>query len=274
MKSAARVLQILEFFDAVRRPVEAWEVAAALGYPQSSTRALLRSLTSLGYLTRDVARRRYAPTLRVPLLGGGWIAPELCGMPPLRLLIDSVAQRTGGCVAVMARNGDRAEAIVATSAWLGALGGRREWMIEGASGRCLLIDCDDSQIRRLLHRWNAEAAASKMPRVDPSSFLHDVAILRRRGWIALPDPKDEQRAHVTMPLTASDCGGLLALTLSVPAPGLGARVSALAAAMREECEVWLRREPPITATGRGRIPRPLPRVALQQDRAFVRQKVT
>ncbi len=42
VKSAGRVLQIFEFFDEVRREANVVEICATLGYPQSSTSALLR----------------------------------------------------------------------------------------------------------------------------------------------------------------------------------------------------------------------------------------
>lgn len=50
VKSAGRVLQILEFFDDVKREANVVEICRALGYPQSSTSVLLRSLVQLGYL--------------------------------------------------------------------------------------------------------------------------------------------------------------------------------------------------------------------------------
>jgi predicted transcriptional regulator len=59
VKSARRVLEILEFFAQGRREATVMEVADALAYPQSSTTALLSSLATLGYLRQDVARRTY-----------------------------------------------------------------------------------------------------------------------------------------------------------------------------------------------------------------------
>lgn len=250
VKSAARVLEILEFFDTVRRPVGAQEVAAALGYPVSSTQALLRSLAAQGYLAWDVRCRHYSPTLRVALLGGGWIVPELCGMPPLRALVDDLAQRSGGEVAVMARNGDVAEAIVTSVGRGGALAGLRECVSESAAGRCLLATEDDAAIRRLLHRLNAEAASRRASPADVGGLLRDVGLVRRRGWIALRNPRDGRLGHIAMPLMARSALDL-ALLLSVPAAGLEGRVSALAGVMRDECEHWLRRDPPSPAPGAG-----------------------
>jgi len=50
VKSAKRVLEIFEFFAERKRPASVGDVVEALGYPQSSTSALLKSLVQLRYL--------------------------------------------------------------------------------------------------------------------------------------------------------------------------------------------------------------------------------
>src|ERR1035437_10867635 len=72
VKSAARVLQILEFFDEVKRPTSVAEVAEHHGWPHSSSSVLMRSLVALGYLHYDPSERSYFPSTRVALLGD-WI---------------------------------------------------------------------------------------------------------------------------------------------------------------------------------------------------------
>src|SRR3546814_16050692 len=59
VKSAGRVLEILEYFDDLQRQSTVMEIADALGYPQSSTSALLRSLVGMGYLNYDAHARTY-----------------------------------------------------------------------------------------------------------------------------------------------------------------------------------------------------------------------
>ncbi len=79
IKSAARVLEILEYFAQRRAAASVSEICAALGYPQSSTSMLLRSLQALGYLDHDLPSRTYRPTLRVTRLGD-WIEPPGDGL--------------------------------------------------------------------------------------------------------------------------------------------------------------------------------------------------
>ena len=69
VKSAVRVLEILEYFDCVQRAASVNEIAATLGYPLSSTSMLLQSLVDRGYLAQG-EKRVYRLTPRVKLLGG------------------------------------------------------------------------------------------------------------------------------------------------------------------------------------------------------------
>ena len=63
------VAQLLELFDEHQGPLTATQVERRLGFPQSSTLALLKSMVRLGYLSFDRMGRQYLPTLRVATLG-------------------------------------------------------------------------------------------------------------------------------------------------------------------------------------------------------------
>lgn len=78
VKSAARVIEVLEYFRDTRAPSTLKQTSDALGYPQSSTTKLLKSLAALGYLNNDTSTRRYFPTLLVSALGD-WIGQALLG---------------------------------------------------------------------------------------------------------------------------------------------------------------------------------------------------
>lgn len=81
VKSAARVLEVFEFFAGRKTPATVGEVCASLGYPQSSTSVLLKSLLTLGYLSYDSGTRRYAPSEKVARLGN-WIGNSTDGLGP------------------------------------------------------------------------------------------------------------------------------------------------------------------------------------------------
>src|SRR5271166_373165 len=91
IKSAERVLHVLEFFDSSRTKATVMEISRQLGYPQSSTSELLRCLVKMGYLNYDRYRRTYEPTARVPLLGA-WVQPGLFRQGHLLPMLDEVSR--------------------------------------------------------------------------------------------------------------------------------------------------------------------------------------
>src|SRR6185312_9907237 len=68
VKSAGRVFEVLELFDAERQAMTATSIARALKYPASSTVALLKSMVSLGYLAYDPNERTYFPTIQLAVI--------------------------------------------------------------------------------------------------------------------------------------------------------------------------------------------------------------
>ncbi len=73
IKTARRVFEVLEHFREVRQPQRLRDVVARFDYPTSSTAALLKCMTELGYLVFDRAGLAYLPSLKVAQLGA-WIA--------------------------------------------------------------------------------------------------------------------------------------------------------------------------------------------------------
>lgn len=72
VKSAMRVFEILEQFKEVRRPLRLKELCERLGYPVSSTAALMKTIVDQGYLHFDQTSRAYFPTPRLAQLAS-WI---------------------------------------------------------------------------------------------------------------------------------------------------------------------------------------------------------
>lgn len=76
VKSARRVIEIFELFDRYQYPVSLTHLSDKLGYPPSSTLALLKSLQMLGYIAYDPGRKTYVPTMRVAMLGD-WVRGQV-----------------------------------------------------------------------------------------------------------------------------------------------------------------------------------------------------
>ncbi|MBV8746799.1 MAG: helix-turn-helix domain-containing protein [Xanthobacteraceae bacterium] len=184
MKSAARTLEILEYFDEVQHPLNVVGVAAALGYPQSSAAALLRSLTAMGYLHYNRKKRTYMPTDRVPFLGS-WINPPLFEEGALPRLMRAVGKRSGQLVVLAARNGDMAQYIHVLNepsavAHHIRIGQKRPLATSGV-GQMLLSSMDEREVRRLYHRMNAYASSPE-DKVDIPELLAELSTVKARGY--------------------------------------------------------------------------------------------
>ncbi len=103
VKSAVRVLEILEHFQQHRAPSQLKDICDALGYPQSSGTVLLKNLVSLGYLSYDRGSRCYFPTLKVAALGD-WVEHALFGHGKIFEVMRDLHSATGEAVSVALQN--------------------------------------------------------------------------------------------------------------------------------------------------------------------------
>ena len=103
VKSAARVISILSYFQEVREPRSLKAICEDLGYPQSSTTVLLKTLTVMGYLNYDRVGRVYFPTIKVASLGD-WVAAALFGRGEVLDLLRDLWRSTGEAIVLATRN--------------------------------------------------------------------------------------------------------------------------------------------------------------------------
>jgi DNA-binding IclR family transcriptional regulator len=159
VKSAGRVLLILEYFDRVQRPANLMDISTALHLPLSSTSHLLRSMVSLGFLRLTPKGRTYLPTSRVSLLGT-WTDPRLFREGKIYELIEALRSATGKTVVLSDRSGIHSRCIFsAASADLRSprppVGSLRP-LHETASGLALLSKLDTDEAGKILRRLHAE----------------------------------------------------------------------------------------------------------------------
>lgn len=184
VKSAGRVLHILEFFDDVQRAASVAEVSENLKYPQSSTSALLRSLVSLGYLNYDPFARTYISSTRVALLGN-WLGPQYVAEGSVVQMMRELNERTGDTVFLGVRNGLQVQYIHVIQAQSPArlhltLGTVRPLARSGA-GLAILSTMQDQDVIRIVNRINAEAQTDE-DRVKVREVLDTLAEVRAKGY--------------------------------------------------------------------------------------------
>ncbi|OYX67834.1 MAG: IclR family transcriptional regulator [Rhizobiales bacterium 32-66-11] len=218
VKSAERVLRILEYFDEIQRDARVTEIAAHLQFPQSSTSALLKSLAQLGYLDYDRVRRTFLPTARVALLGT-WLNEGPVHNGRLLRLMEEVSRESRDTIILAVRNGIYSQYIhvvqATTPIRYHVPQGSRRLLTWSGTGFALLMRAPDEEVRALVARTNAEAPSDR-PRIDYRAALGHVHEARRAGYffsralvspgagaLAMPLPDGIERRNRPMVIAVS-----------------------------------------------------------------------
>lgn len=222
VKSAKRVLQILELFKEMRRPLSTTDIAVILNYPISSTAALLKSLATLGYLHFDRNSRNYQASLRVGLLGGwschGGFAPDM-----LNRVTDRLAGASGLTVILALRNQIHIQyvRVVAAEArvryYLPV--GSRQRLVDTPMGRALLALDEDAAIDRMVRRANADRGDAQ-PRIDVAELRAEIRDIRRTGYACSTNGFFEGAGVVAVPMPAAPNEPPLVLGLGGPSEAI------------------------------------------------------
>lgn len=184
VKSAQRVLELLEYFAETRRPATVKEISQSLGYPQSSTSVLLKSLTESGYFDHESRTGMYVPNLRVAL-ATAWIQEEMYSTQSLLRLMEGVLERSGHTVMIGTQQGvyvrylhvlqaTRADRFTAKTGALRPL-------FRSAAGKMLLTAKTDREIATLLRKANALEPDVSL-RLKMETAREEVAHARRSGF--------------------------------------------------------------------------------------------
>ena len=185
VKSAMRVLELFDYFDTVRRPARVGEIAFQLGYPQSSTSVLLRSLVAGGYLDYQADKRSFVPSLRIASLGS-WLTDCFVPRGTLTEVTDELSRETGHTVIIGARSGLDAQyvhVVEATNALrLHVAPGTRRVFACSAIGFVLMASLKDEDILALVRRTNAEMMPGRT-RLDAKATLRRVEGVRKDGYV-------------------------------------------------------------------------------------------
>ncbi|MGD9942119.1 MAG: IclR family transcriptional regulator [Burkholderiaceae bacterium] len=238
VKSAQRVLEVLEYFASTHQPANVAEVCRHLGYPQSSTSMLLDSLEALGYLTYDSRSRRFRPTVRVMLLGT-WIQDELFGEGSLVSVMDRLRRTTGQTVMVglrqgiyvrfvLALRGTRADALQVRAGALASV-------CLSSVGKVLLANETDADILRIARHANAVDPLSRS-RVHPRSLVEEVRASEQRGWAESYEFPSPGHCAIAAPLSPIPGQPPMGLCLGTHTAYMQRERPALVAALKQACE--------------------------------------
>lgn len=185
VKSAVRVLDIFEAFEAEQRSLTISDLVDLLQIPQSSMSTLIKSLVAKGFVEYDAQTRRYRPSIRLAFLGN-WVLGSTDVIARIHSLAQSLHEETGEAVLIGAENGLTLQylSLVLTPNTLRVAlhpGMRRPIHRSGLG--VMLLSCKQNQdIGRLVRRYNSEISEAPEDRMTESEVLERVALARKQGW--------------------------------------------------------------------------------------------
>ena len=184
VKSAVRVLEVLELFDRLQREASVGEIARELGYPVSSTSMLLANLLDRGYLRHGANPRSYFPTPRVTVLGS-WVEPLLQPQGEVMRMMAELGEATGETIILAAPTRDQAQylyVVPATTTMRMHVGpGTMRPLVFSGLGRVLLSAMPDDKVRQIVMRHNDGPLAREGGLVSLAALRRDLSAIRVRG---------------------------------------------------------------------------------------------
>ncbi|MEJ8857627.1 IclR family transcriptional regulator C-terminal domain-containing protein [Variovorax robiniae] len=178
------MLELIEFFAEWRRPASVNEICQSLGYPQSSTSVLMKSLKESGYFDHDSRTGMYVPNVRLAV-ATGWIQAQLFSEQSLLRLMESVLARCGHTVMIGEQQGVHVRYLHVLQAtregrFLARSGALRS-LFRSAAGKMILTTRTDREVAQLLRRANGmETDAALRSEFEPVRL--ELERIRREGY--------------------------------------------------------------------------------------------
>jgi DNA-binding IclR family transcriptional regulator len=184
VKSAQRVLQILDLLTATEKPLTFTEIGEALTFPRSSLHNLLRTLVQSGWAELDPTSRRYTLGIRAWQAGNAYLrAVNLADrarpyMERIRDALDETVQLAvrDGRFNVYIAKADGSQMLALASAL-----GRRLHAHATGVGKVLLADLADDELHELLGAEPLDRFTEHTI-TDLDDLATELADIRKRGY--------------------------------------------------------------------------------------------
>jgi DNA-binding IclR family transcriptional regulator len=211
VKSASRVLELLEFAQQLRRPFKAVDLRNALNWPASSTQMILETVVESGYLIFNNETKQYFPSPRIFTIGA-WLGSSTCDLSGAFDVLNEIASETGETVYLSIENNYSAQCVKAvpgrTRIPFEFPVGYRAPLASSAAGLAILMAKSDGQAMTAVQK-SRELASSG--RESYSQMMKTVHQFRREGraivygrlwaescWISVPTPKPYNMVPATI----------------------------------------------------------------------------
>ena len=185
VKSAVRVLDIFEAFEAQQRALTISELVDILQIPQSSMSTLIKSLVARGFVEYDAETRRYRPSVRLAFVGN-WVLGSTDTIAHIHALAQRLHDESGETVLIGAENGlylQYLSLVVSEHTLRFALHpGMKRPIHRSGLGLMLLSLKPDGEISRIVRPYNSEITDETEERAVPSEVVETASLARRQGW--------------------------------------------------------------------------------------------
>lgn len=185
VKSAVRVLDIFEAFEAEQCALTISELVELLQIPQSSMSTLIKSLVARGFVEYEAETRRYRPSVRLAFVGN-WALGSTDVIARIHSLSQKLHDESGETVIIGSENGlycQYLSMVLSPHTLRFSLHpGMKRPLHRSGLGLMLLTLKQDGEIGRMVRRYNAELTDETEPMSVPSDVLEWVHQGRKQGW--------------------------------------------------------------------------------------------
>jgi DNA-binding IclR family transcriptional regulator len=234
VKSAARVLEVLELLGQDGARYSLAEMASAMSVPKSSLHAILRTMQARRWVDLDPSGTRYSLGLKALLTGTAYLQGDdvasLAGP-----VLDNLAEETGEAVHLGRLDGINVVYLAKRESRhalrMYSAVGRRLPAHATALGKAVLSQYDAAEVQRRLDWPLARLTPDTV--TDPDELLEQLADARLRGW-ALDDGENSVDIRCVAVALGPTPGGGDALSCSAPRSRMGdTRLEEVARAVTE-----------------------------------------
>jgi DNA-binding IclR family transcriptional regulator len=218
-RSVGRAFAVMEAFRTTRRPATATDLSRKLGFPHSSTVAVLYNLCELGYLSHDPEKLLFFPTTKLLDLAA-WMRPAAREHGKLAWLVDTIVRDTGHTTVLSSRLSLFVNTVMTRTGKYQVASGAAKSV--GAAlacsvpGRAILAQMPDDDVRGILRdtsAWQKEAGLRQ--HMDAGRTLASIDTIRRRGFSAGMHPACEGTEIIAYAIPTA--GVPMALAVHLPA---------------------------------------------------------
>jgi DNA-binding IclR family transcriptional regulator len=236
VKTALRVIEIIEIFAREAKPLALSEIARHLDAPVSSCLALLRTLTSLGYLYEAGRRQGYYPTGRLLAM-----AQRISRADPIleRVLPSLEELRDTTSETVVFGKLDPNNRVVYLEvlasphpiSYVGVAGSQRD-VHANSLGKALLSTMDEQERHRLLSAAPLQKYNDRTL-VTPKAVEANIQASLERGWFANLGESMDDVGAIAWPVTVS--GNAYAISIAGPLYRIEDNIDDKAKKLRAAC---------------------------------------